>query len=121
HVKLILGVAGVVGVVAGLWRWGWPRYRMARAKVTGVTDAILGRDAIVDTITGRESALALPGIGGRRASQEQQMEMLTVTVTKLVDQQTHQELLAQRLTAVETVQLDHATELAALRALAVGP
>ena len=81
---------------------GWlrvvrPRIRKARATLTSAQDALLGREAIIDSITGREIAPALPGVGSRMAHQEQQMELLTVSVTKLVDQQQHQIALERRV------------------------
>lgn len=101
-------VGGAVAVLFGFFRWVWPRWRAFWNKVGGVSDAILGREAIVDRITGKELVPAQPGLGVRQAKQEQQMELLTVTVTKLVDQQDYLQALSRvvdghhdRLTALE--------------------
>jgi hypothetical protein len=94
---LILAVAAVVGLVLSVRRWASPRWRNVKGDGVAMRDAVIGRPAVVDTITGKELAPALPGIGVRMAHQEQQMELLAVTVTKLVDQQTHQRALEQRV------------------------
>jgi hypothetical protein len=93
----VLAAGALVALIAGWLRWVRPRYRKARATMTAATDAIVGRPALLDSITGEEKVPALPGIGVRMAHQERQMELLAVTVTKLVDQQTHQRALEQRV------------------------
>lgn len=50
-------------------------------------DAILGRDPVTDSITGKELAPALPGIGVRMEHQERQMETLTQAVRTIADTQ----------------------------------
>lgn len=118
-------LGAVVGALALLWtkvgRKAWVGYRTARAKATAVGDAILGRDAVVDTITGKEIAPALPGIGVRMANQEQQMEAITVAVTRLAS---HQETLIDhegRLKALEEASIERvvtkAESAAAFRAI----
>lgn len=100
--------AAVVAALAALWKYGlkaWRTWRTARAKVTAVGDAILGREAVVDTITGKEIIPPLPGIGVRMAHQEQQMEAITAAVTRLASQ--HEALK------------DHETRIARLEEAAV--
>lgn len=85
----VILAAAVVAALAALSKYGlkvWRAWRVARAKVTAVGDAILGREAVVDTITGKEIAPALPGMGVRMAHQEQQMEAITAAVTRLASQ-----------------------------------
>lgn len=85
----IILTAAVIAALAALWKYGlkaWRAWRIARAKVTAVGDAILGREAVVDTITGKEIVPPLPGIGVRMAHQEQQMEAITAAVTRLASQ-----------------------------------
>lgn len=88
--QAVILAAAVAGALALLWKHGrnaWRTYRAGRAKITAVGDAILGREAVVDTITGKEIAPALPGMGVRMAHQEQQMEAITAAVTRLASQQ----------------------------------
>jgi uncharacterized coiled-coil protein SlyX len=105
HLTLGQAMAGflllttVLGAVGAWWKWLLPRWRDLVADVRKARDSIVGRDAIVDSITDEVRVPALPGIGVRMAHQEQQMELLTVTVTKLVDQQVHQQRLEQRVDA----------------------
>lgn len=83
---LAIATAVLGGVVVGWIRYIRPRWRRSKAEVVAVRDAILGRDAVLDTITGEERVPALPGIGVRTAKLEQGMELLSVAVTKLADQ-----------------------------------
>jgi hypothetical protein len=70
----------------GVWlRWIRPRVSRAQQEAVAMRDAILGRDSVRDTITGRELAPALPGIGVRMAHQEDQMRLLTDAVSKIAD------------------------------------
>lgn len=100
-IGLVLGLLALLGALLSYLRWVHPRIKKARATARAATDALLGRDAILDTITGEEIHPALPGVGARMAHQEQQMELLTVTVTKLVDQQVHQQKLERRVDGLE--------------------
>lgn len=106
--ETIILAGAVVAALAALWKYGtkaWRAWRAARVKVTAVGDAILGREAVVDTITGKEIAPALPGMGVRMAHQEQQMEAITAAVTRLATQ--HEALR------------DHETRIARLEQAAV--
>ncbi|TQK73356.1 hypothetical protein [Nocardioides sp. SLBN-35] len=100
-VALAIGILTLLGLFAGYMKVVRPRIHKARATLASASDALLGRDAIVDSITGEELSPALPGVGARMAHQEQQMELLTVTVTKLVDQQVHQQKLERRVDGLE--------------------
>ncbi|KAB2808304.1 hypothetical protein F9L07_22580 [Pimelobacter simplex] len=100
-IGLVLGVLALLGALLSYLRWVHPRIKKARATGRAAIDALLGRDAIRDSITGEEIHPALPGVGARMAHQEQQMELLTVTVTKLVDQQVHQQKLERRVDGLE--------------------
>lgn len=98
----------------GTWvKWIRPRWRRARAKWIAAQDAIIGRDAINDPITGRELAPALPGIGVRMAHQEavseqqaKQMGLLTDAVAKLADQGEAIEDLRTRVTELENARVE---------------
>src|SRR5690348_13404056 len=85
-----LAIAGLLAIVAGWIRWARPRIQRARADSVAIRDAILGRDAVLDSITGKELAPFLPGIGQRMANTEAQMAVITEAVAKLAD--THQRL-----------------------------
>lgn len=70
YIGLAIGACTLAGFGIVWWRWVRPRYRATKREVVGVRDAILGRDATVDSITGREVSPALPGIGQRIATVE---------------------------------------------------
>ena len=102
HIELALGIIALISALVGWLKVVRPRLRSVSRQVVAARDAVLGRDAIVDSITGEERVPALPGIGARMSHQEQQMELLAVTVTKLVDQQTHQMKLEQRVDGLDS-------------------
>lgn len=81
--------AAAIGTLVVLWKYlvkAWKGWRALRAKSVAITDSILGREAVVDSITGKEIAPALPGMGVRMARWEQQLEALTSVVTQLAKQ-----------------------------------
>jgi hypothetical protein len=111
----LVAVAAAIGALALLWKYAvkaWCGWRLARSKVGAVTDAILGREAVVDSITGKEIAPALPGMGVRMAHQEQQMEAITLAVTRLASQQ-------EAIVELKRGHEDHASRLARLEEAAV--
>lgn len=82
---VVVTVATLLSILGGWFRWGRPRVARAKHEATAMRDAILGRDRVVDSITGRELAEPLPGIGVRMAHQEDQMRLLTDAVSKIAD------------------------------------
>lgn len=102
-------VVALVSALAGWWRWGRPRLEKAKQEATAMRDAILGREPVVDTITGRELAPALPGIGVRMATTEEQMALLTDAVAKIADSHV-------RLAHIETRVDELAVDVAELKA-----
>lgn len=109
NVALAAAVVGLISALAGWWRWGRPRLEKARQDGAAMRDAILGRDPVVDSITGRELAPALPGIGVRMATTEEQMLLLTEAVAKIADSHV-------RLAHIETRVDDIAADVADLKA-----
>lgn len=97
----IITLGSVCGVIAAGYKLVLPKWRKARVKWVAAQDAILGREAQYDSITGEETSPALPGIGLRITHQERVVEQLSVAVTKLVDQQVHQQRLEQRVDVIE--------------------
>lgn len=94
--RTLITLGTLAGLFAAFWRWVRPRLRRTTADTVAVRDAILGRDAIVDSITGREISPALPGIGVRMATTEQRMTVLAEAVSKLADSHQHMESLDRR-------------------------
>lgn len=98
--KTLIALAGAVGVVVAFMRWVRPRLRSWGADIRAGRDALVGREAIIDSITGKELVPALPGMGVRMDSNERQLATLTEAVTAL---------------ALSTVRLDdHERRLAVL-------
>lgn len=109
---LILTVIAILTALFSWLKWLRPRYRKAQHDGVAIRDAILGRDAVVDSITGKELAPALPGIGQRMAHQEQQMTTMTNAVAQLAE--THAQLIE-----VNRSLVDHESRLQKLEAAAV--
>lgn len=85
-IAILLGAVTLVGLVGGWWiKRGRPRVERTRHDLAAMRDAVLGRDQVVDSITGKELAPPLPGIGVRMAHQEEQMTLLTSAVARLAD------------------------------------
>lgn len=103
HLEYALGIAvglTTLAAAAAAWfRWIYPRYKNTRARVISALDALTGREAIVDTITGRELAPALPGIG-------QRMDTVEQTLIKLADQQTRIDDHETRLSRLEIANIE---------------
>jgi hypothetical protein len=83
--KLLATLLTLLTAVFAFFRWVRPKLKQAASDVRAGRDALVGREAIHDTITGAELVPALPGIGLRMATTEQQMGVLTEAVAKLAD------------------------------------
>lgn len=100
-VTLAISVLTLLGLIGGYLRWVRPRVHKAARQVVAVRDSILGREAYMDSITGREIEPALPGVGVRLAAQEVQMTALTTAVTKVAESQARLENHEERISALE--------------------
>jgi hypothetical protein len=100
-VTFLLALAGLLGVLITHFRWVRPRYRRWRSQFIAARDSIIGRPAELDTITGREIAPALPGVGMRLATTEEHLGKLASAVSELVHERAAREALAHRVTVVE--------------------
>lgn len=117
-IALALGLCALVGYIARTWvKRGSPLVKRMRAGL----DTLVGREEQRDSITNELLAPALPGIGVRMASTEVAVELLTVTVTKLVDQQVYQQKLQDQVDDHETriVKLEAAPTITASPQLTV--
>lgn len=76
-----MACASAVTVATALlawWRWARPRLKRWNWERQAKNDVLIGRPAVLDSITGKELAPPLPGVGVR-------MDLLTETVAKLAD------------------------------------
>jgi hypothetical protein len=90
--KLLATIIAILTATFGFFRWVRPKMKQAASDVRAGRDALVGRDAVYDSITGKELAPALKGIGVRMDMNEQQMVVqaqqmgvLTDAVAKLAD------------------------------------
>lgn len=67
----IVLAGAAAAVVAGWWRWVRPWWRDLRRDFVAGRDALVGRPPVRDSITGKELAPEIPGIGARMATVEQ--------------------------------------------------
>lgn len=75
----------ILGFVAAWFRWARPKWRGVKSDVVAGRDALLGREAVHDSITGKQIAPALPGIGQRVASLEESTSFIGSALSKLAD------------------------------------
>lgn len=100
--KFAVGISAVVTAVGGAWlKWGLPRYRDWRFQFIAARDSIIGRPAVIDTITGEERVPALPGVGMRLATTEEHLGTLTALVGELVRERADVRALDRRVKVVE--------------------
>lgn len=85
-VSLALGIFALLAVVAGWLRWVRPKWRSATGRIVAALDTIAGREAITDTITGRELAPPLPSIGRRMESVEGSVSRLVEVIESQAEQ-----------------------------------
>lgn len=96
----ILSVLGILAIVVPVWiKWGLPKWRSFKHDVTAGRDALVGRDAICDPISGTQLAPALPGIGKR-------METIEGALVVLAEQQVTLSDHAMRLGKLETAAVE---------------
>ena len=80
-----VGVISLLTAVVGWLRWARPKTRRVTSEIVAVRDSILGRDAVVDSITGKEIAPALPGIGQRMANVENAVAQIADQHVRIAD------------------------------------
>jgi hypothetical protein len=83
--KLLATLVGLMTAVFAFFRWVRPRVKRAASDIQAGRDALIGREAIYDSITGKELVPALPGIGVRMSTNEAQLTVLADAVAKLAD------------------------------------
>jgi hypothetical protein len=98
---VIVGVGAALGVVLACLRWVRPRFRRTVQEATAMRDSILGRDAVVDSITGAELAPALPGVGVRLAETEKHLGVLAEAVATIAESHVRLEDHEGRIVALE--------------------
>ncbi len=106
--KWLLTFGGLAVMIAAFFRWVLPKWRAAKRDARAIRDTLVGREPVVDSITGDEIKPAVPGIGVRMAHQEQQgarmeqqMTILTNAVADMASSQRRLDELEQRVTAIE--------------------
>lgn len=98
----IIFAASVVAALSLLWKVTRRAHDKAKdvgGDVVAVRDSILGRPAVVDSITGKELAPALPGIGQRMDTVERALVALADQHAVLEDHET-------RLKALEDARVE---------------
>lgn len=118
---LFLAAGAVLSLIVGWVKVIRPRWHRGRSQFVAARDAIVGRDAVVDTITGVERSPALPGVGVRLANQEHHLGVLAEAVAsiasshhKLEDHESR--ILALEEATVERIRADSAAAWGAMEA-----
>lgn len=116
-----LSAAGLVGIIAGWLRWIRPRWRRAGREWQSAKDSLLGREAVVDSITGREVLPALPGVGVRLDTQERHLAAIEKALTTLAADSAQLANHEERIRALEVAAIERvaarAESVAAWRAV----
>jgi hypothetical protein len=117
-----VGGLTILAALVGYVRWARPGIKQAKSDFVAARDSIVGRDAVKDSITGREIEPALPGIGVRMAANERNLGRLTDAVAQIAQSharlENHEERIVQlEAGAVERV-MSKAESAAAWRAIA---
>lgn len=100
-VGLVLGLLALLGALLGYLRWVRPRIRRGLGVWVQIRDSLIGREEQHDSITGRKTADALPGIGVRMDNVERgqvQTQKALEHIATLIESQQQQD---QRLDTVE--------------------
>lgn len=97
-----LTVLGVLTILVPVYlRWVRPKWRAFRHDLVAGRDALVGRDAILDPMSGTQLAPALPGIGKRMENFETALLTLAENQSVLVN---HEERLVRlELAAAERI------------------
>ncbi len=97
---LILSAAAVIAVVYSGHKWARPRVHHRWVRFQVAVDSIVGRPAMVDPITQKVLAPALPGIGERMASIETLVEHLVLSDKRHESHDQHLAIHDQKLAAI---------------------
>lgn len=100
-ITAIVGVLAILGALVAFVRWVRPKWREMKHDARAGRDALLGREAVYDSITGKEITPALPGIGQRVASLEETSAATAVALTRLADTHTRIDGLEHRVSRLE--------------------
>lgn len=98
----ILSVLGILAILIPVWlKWIRPKWRAFIHDVAAGRDALVGRDAIHDPLSGTQIAPALPGVGKRMETIEAALVVLADNQAVLIN---HEErILALEQAAVERI------------------
>lgn len=99
--QLMVAVVILLGALGGYVKWLRPKALQVSRDVRASRDALLGREAIYDSITGEPISPALPGIGHRVAT-------LELAVVQLADMKAEHRSLDQRVSRLEKAEGDRA-------------
>lgn len=82
--QMIVLLGAAVTVIAAFMKWVRPKYRLFFSDLRAIRDTLVGRPAIVDSVTKRiVPHTALPSIGERMATQEESLRLVADAVEKL--------------------------------------
>lgn len=83
YILTAVGIVALTTGIAGWLKWIRPKWHRAKHDITASRDSILGRAAVVDSITGAELSPALQGIGQRVATLEESQAAIGDALNRL--------------------------------------
>jgi hypothetical protein len=105
----------IVGGFVAWVRWARPFARAVKTDIVSGRDALLGRDEVLDSITGKVLAPALPGMGVRMDRNETQMAAVVDAVAQIAPALTQLAESHRRLDDHETRITDNARQITDLK------
>lgn len=107
-VNAIIGLAAVVGVIFGFFKWVRPAFRKFVRDFVAARDSLIGRDEIRDSITDEVKVPALPGIGKRVATIELAVATLVQQQAEIAQLKSSSDDHRQRIEKLEAAALERA-------------
>lgn len=98
-IGLAIAACTLLGLLYAHYKWVRPIYRRVKHDVVGSRDVLLGRPPVTDSITGKEIAPPLLGVG-------QRVTALEDTLHQLADQRRELDSHHDRITALEDSRLE---------------
>lgn len=83
--KTLAALAVIAGVFLGFLRWVRPKLQRVGSEARAGLDALVGREEIRDSITGKVLVPALPGIGVRMDTNEHELREQRAALTTLAE------------------------------------
>jgi hypothetical protein len=104
--KAVILLGAFSSVVFAFFKWVRPTLGGVKDDAVAIRDTLVGRPAVLDSITGAEISPAVPSIGQRQANQEAQMALMAGAISELAINARRVDSLEKRVTRIEEGHLE---------------